>query len=148
MLLISAERLGLCRLSPQEFTAIIDNIGNALRDVQFWYYVSSWAFTHRNLDYLSQSFEAMLLMPTTFRNEYPFRRTRLMTHILRGQIKRQQLLDYLDKLVIPQELTEFKRHFQPVLAELDMIDPKIEQVIHMAEQRLAEVYKDIQLDDE
>jgi hypothetical protein len=148
MLLISGERLKLCRLTPREFTAITSEIGDALRDVQFWYYVSSWAFTHRSLEHISQAFEAMLLMPTTFRNEYPFKRTRLMTHILRGQIKREQLLDYLDKIVIPQELTEFKQHFQPALAELEAIDPSIEQMIQTAERRLADTYSNLQLEDE
>jgi hypothetical protein len=148
MLLISGERLGLCQLSPPEFAAIAGKIGDSLRDVQFWYYMSSWAFTHRNIDYLSQAFEAMLLMPTTFRNEYPFKRTRLMTHILRGQIKREQLLDYLDKIVIPQELTEFNQHFLPELKKLGMIDSEIDSKIESTAQLLAEQYNNIQLDGE
>lgn len=148
MLLISGERLGLCRLGPPSFEEIIHNIGDALRDVQFWYYVSSWAFTHRDLDCISQAFEAMLLMPTTFRNEYPFKRTRLMMHILRGHIKREQVLDYLDKIVIPQELTEFKHYFLPELAKLGMAVAEIENRIQETAQRLADQYSGLPLDDE
>lgn len=143
LLLISGERRGLCEVSRPQFAAIVDGIGDSLRDAQFWYYVSSWAFTHRELDYMVQAFEAMLLMPTTFRNEMPFKRTRLMTRILQQEIEEAEVLHYLDEIIIPQVLGEFREHFLPVLLAQGMAPEPLNRAIRKAKQRLAELPEQI-----
>lgn len=143
LLLISGERRGLCEVSRAEFTAIVDGIGDTLRDAQFWYYVSSWAFTHRELDYMVQAFEAMLLLPTTFRNEMPFKRTRLMTRILRQEATEAEVLHYLDEIIIPQVLSEFREHLLPVLLSQGMSPEPLDEAIGKAERRLAHLPEQI-----
>jgi|GEM_PF-3399162 len=143
MLLISGERRGLCEVSRAELSAIVDGIGDSLRDAQFWYYVSSWAFTHREPDYLVQAFEAMLLMPTTFRNQMPFKRTRLMTRILHREATEAEVLHYLDEIIIPQVLSEFREHLLPVLLAQGMTPEPLDEAIARAQRRLANLPEQI-----
>lgn len=112
-LLAHASRCGLTDLPAQDMYALLACVPEEDRDQELWFHISSWAFEMGDIGLLEAAYEASLLNPTDFRDQYPFQRVKLMHRLLTGTLTEPEIAAVLNQMDLLPEILEFRRHIWP-----------------------------------
>lgn len=133
---IIGERLGFCELAPPRFHELLSGIPPADRSDMLWHYVATWAFSHWDAGAMAQAYEALVIKPTDFRDQYPYHRANLMYRLITGRATTRDVLAFLKRLEIVNEIYEFEKHILPRVRELGLVDDELAALIVETHQRL------------
>lgn len=136
MLNTSGERAGHARFAEEVFARLFHGVPPGDRDQEFWYYVASWAFGHRNTEYLDLAYEDFLTRADDVLSDSLFRRVHLMHMLLNRRARRQDLEELIRHSKLSQQLLEFRRHIWPVCKEQGLVDEALEHLLAAKEAEL------------
>jgi hypothetical protein len=136
MLNSSGERAGYSPFTEESFGRQFHGVPSGDRDQEFWYYVASWAFNHRNTEYLELAYEDFLTRADDVLSESLFRRVHLMHMLLNHRARRQDLEELIRRSKLSQQLMEFRRHIWPVCKEQGLVDEALEHMLTAKEAEL------------
>jgi hypothetical protein len=137
MLRASGERSGHGSLPAADFSELVAGVPEGDRDQEFWYYVASWAFGHRDEEYLSQAYEDFLTHAHEMLSDSMFRRVNLMYLLVKRRARRQDVEELIRQCKLPQQLLEIRRHMWPVCQEQGLIDETLELLLAAKEAELS-----------
>jgi hypothetical protein len=120
-----------------EIRAMIEELPEEYQDQQIWHALSVVAYNLDRLDLMELSFENATIRPHSKYPQAAWQRINLMYQVMKGTVRRIDILETLRLFHLPSLLREFRQRVYPRLQQLGLIDAEIDALIERRSAELA-----------
>jgi hypothetical protein len=135
-LLAHAERNGWCELPRERMYGLLAGVPLEDRNHELWFSITTWAFSHSDIELLEEAYEVFLTQPTDFADQYPFLRVKLMHRLLTGKLTEEEVADFLGRLLVLPEALEFERYIWPRVEQAGLASARLEGLLRSTVEQL------------
>ena len=111
----------------EEFEVHFKAVDAAFRSLEFWHYVSTWAFLSRRQDYLGQALEVHTIHADGFMSDFLWQRINLMLQLLKGAAASVDVIELIKRIDNELQWQNVEKVIWPACQQAGLVDAKVEQ---------------------
>jgi len=100
-----------------------------MRSLEFWHYVSSWAFLHKRVDYIEQAMAEHTLHADGYMSDFLWQRINPIYQALKGRATRQDVIEIVKRLENLFQWVNVEKVLWPALEEAGLVDDEIRDLL-------------------
>lgn len=120
-------RDGILPYPAEEFESHFHAVLQEFRSLEFWHYVSTWAFLNRRQDYLGEALEVHTIHADGFMSDFLWQRINLMLLLLKGQAGKTDVIELIKRINNSFQWQNVERVILPACKECGLVDDEVEQ---------------------
>ncbi|MBN2082401.1 hypothetical protein JW859_09370 [bacterium] len=100
-----------------------------MRSLEFWHYVSSWAFLKQRVDFVEQAMAEHTIHADGYMSDFLWQRINLMYQVLKGKATRQDVEEIVKRLENMFQWVNVEKVLWPALEETGLVDDEIREML-------------------